>query len=104
MLDSFNNYQQDVDTTQTIVSLFKRQAASSPDAPAVSFENTTLTYRELDRMTDRLAAAISAKGLGREDVVSILIGRSEMMAVTALGALTISTARITWWPSSVTVP
>ncbi len=87
LLDSFNNYQQDVDTTQTIVSLFKRQAAASPDAPAVSFENTTLTYRELDRMTDRLAAAISAKGLGREDVVSILIGRSEMMAVTALGAL-----------------
>ena len=87
LLDGFNNFRQDVDTKQTIVSLFRRQAAATPDAPAVLFENTTLTYGELDRTTDRLAAAIAAQGLSREDVVSILIGRSEMMAVTALGAL-----------------
>jgi len=86
-LDLFNKHTLEVDTTQTIVSLFRRQAAATPDAPAVSYESTSLSYSELDRMTDRLASGIAAKGLGREDVVSILIGRSELMAVTALGVL-----------------
>ena len=86
-LDSFNHYSLQVDTTQTIVSLFRAQAQQTPDAKAVAYENTTLTYAELDRVTDRIAAHIASRGLGREDVVSILIGRSELMAVTALGVL-----------------
>ena len=86
-LDGFNNHTLKVDTKQTIVSLFRAQAAARPEAPAVSYEDITLTYGELDRLTDRLASAIAARGLGHEDVVSILIGRSQMMAVTALGAL-----------------
>ena len=86
-LDRFNDYTLQVDTTQTVVSLFRAQAARTPSAPAVACENVTLSYGELDRITDRIAAAIAARGLGREDVVSILIGRSEYMAVTALGVL-----------------
>ena len=87
LLDGFNAWTLPVDKQQTIVSLFRKQAAGTPDALAVSYGNTTLTYGELDRLSDRIAAYISAAGLGREDVVSILIGRSELMAVTALGAL-----------------
>ena len=86
-LDQFNHFTQKLDTTQTIVSLFRTQAAATPDAPAVVFGNTTLSYAALDETSDRIAAYIAAQGLGREDVVSILIGRSEHMAVTALGAL-----------------
>ena len=86
-LDGFNHFTQKVDTKQTIVSLFRQQAAATPDALAVSYGETSLTYGTLDQASDRIAAYIAARGLGREDVVSILIGRSELMAVTALGAL-----------------
>ena len=87
LLDSFNAYTIPVDGKETIVSLFRAQAARQPDAPAVFFEGKTLTYKELDEVSDRIASHIASLGLGREDVVSVLIGRSEMMAVASLGAL-----------------
>ena len=87
LLDSFNAWTLPVDDRETIVSLFRRQAAATPKAPAVRFEGKELTYGELDDLTDRLASRISSLGLGREDVVSVLIGRSEMMAVASIGAL-----------------
>ena len=87
LLDGFNKWTLPVDGKQTIVSLFRSQAAATPKAPAVRFKDKVLTYEELDAVTDRLAAHIASLGLGREDVVSVLIGRSELMAVASLGAL-----------------
>ncbi|MBQ9192890.1 MAG: amino acid adenylation domain-containing protein [Bacteroidales bacterium] len=87
LLDGFNAWTLPVDDRETVVSLFRRQAAATPEAPAVQFEGKVLTYGALDEMTDRLAARIASFGLGRENVVSVLIGRSEMMAVASLGAL-----------------
>ena len=86
-LDGFNSFAQKVDGKQTIVSLFRKAAAATPDALAVLFKDKQLSYKELDEKSERIAAYISSLGLGREGVVSILIGRSELMAVTALGAL-----------------
>jgi len=86
-LDGFNHFTQKVDASQTVVSLFRRQAKDNPDAPAVSYEGTTLTYAETDALTDRIAAAIAARGLGPEDVVSVLIGRNQWMVLASLGIL-----------------
>jgi len=86
-LNSFNHYSQKVDTTQTIVSLFRKQAQKTPDAPAVSFEGTAVSYRDADTLSDRIAAAIAEKGLKAEDVVSVLIGRNRWMALASLGIL-----------------
>ena len=87
LLDGFNRYSIPVDTTQTIVSLFRARAAKEPDRPAVACQGKVLTYKELDEVTDRIAAYVASLGLGREDVVSVLIGRSERMAVASLGVL-----------------
>ena len=57
-LDSFNNYTQKVDLTQTVVDLFRKQAKATPDAPAVLFDGKTVSYKELDNYTDALAAKI----------------------------------------------
>jgi amino acid adenylation domain-containing protein len=86
-LDGFNAYAQKVDGKETIVSLFRKAAAATPDALAVLYKDQQLSYKELDERSERIAAYISKLGLGPEGVVSILIGRSELMAVTALGAL-----------------
>jgi amino acid adenylation domain-containing protein len=86
-LQDFNHYSQPVDGRQTIVSLFRAQAKKTPDAPAVRYEDFACTYAEADALTDRIAAAIAAKGLGPEDVVSVLIGRNQWMALASLGIL-----------------
>ena len=86
-LDSFNQTDVDYDTTQTIVSLFRRQAKATPDSTAVVFKDKRYTYAEVDEISDRIAGYIASKGLGREDVVSVLIPRCEWMAIASIGIL-----------------
>ncbi len=87
LLDSFNETADPYDDTQTVVSLFRQQASLYPDKTAVVYKDRQYTYREVDKITDRLAAYLAGKGLGREDVVAILIPRCEWMALASLGVL-----------------
>ena len=86
-LDSFNQTDIDYDDTQTIVSLFHRQAKATPGSIAVVYKEKQYTYAEVDKISDRIAAFIATKGLGVEDVVSVLIPRCEWMAIASLGIL-----------------
>ncbi len=86
-LDSFNQTDVPYDDTQTIVSLFCQQAKATPNKTAVVFKDKQFTYAELDDMSDHIASYIASKGLGLEDVVAILIARSEWMAIASLGVL-----------------
>ncbi len=85
-LDEFNNTDSPVEDTD-VVTLFKRSAKEYPDKTAVIFEDTHLTYKGLDNLSDKIAAYIRSLGIGVEDVVSILIPRNEYMVITALGVL-----------------
>ena len=85
LLDSFNQNDVPYDDTQTIVSLFRQQAKATPDNIAVVYKDKRITYAEVDQMSDRIAGYIASKGLGEEDVVSVLISRSEWMAIASLG-------------------
>ena len=86
-LDGFNNYTQKVDLSQTVVDLFRKQAQATPDAPAVLFDGKTISYKELDRYTDNLAARILTFGLREEEVVAVLIGRNAWMTKASLAAM-----------------
>ena len=91
VLDSFNQTEVPYDNTQTVVSLWNKQVAETPDNIAVVYQDTRLTYREVDERSNAIAAAIShqipAVRNQKEPVVSILINRSEWMVLAALGAL-----------------
>ena len=87
VLDSFNQTDVDYDDTQTIVSLFRRQAKATPESIAVVYKDRTFTYAEVDAISDRIAGFVAAKGLGAEDVVAVLIPRCEWMAIASLGVL-----------------
>ena len=86
-LDSFNPQGTDYDTTETVVSLFRKQAKATPNAEAVVFKDHCYTYAQVDEISDRIACHIAGKGLGREDAVSVLINRSEWMAIASMGIL-----------------
>jgi len=87
LLDGFNHTDVDYDDTQTIVSLFRQQAKTTPESIAVVYKDKKYTYAEVDEISNRIAGHIASKGLGTEDVVSVLIPRCEWMAIASLGVL-----------------
>ena len=87
LFDSFNDTDSEYDESQTIVSLFKKQVELRPDKVAVVYQDKKYTYREVDTISNYIAYYLASKGLGREDVVAILIPRSEWMAIASLGVM-----------------
>ncbi|MFE7585983.1 amino acid adenylation domain-containing protein [Streptomyces gardneri] len=71
----------------TLASLFAARVAGTPDAPAVVFEDTTLTYAELDRRAEALARRLRAGGAGPERYVAVAVPRSAELMVALLGVL-----------------
>ncbi len=67
--------------------LFEAQVVRTPDAIAVVFEETTLTYRELNRRANYLAHQLRARGVGPEVLVGICVERSLEMVIGLLGIL-----------------
>ena len=86
-LDSFNHNDVDYDASQSIVSLFRKQVQATTDDIAVVYLDKRFTYAQVDEISDRIAAHIANKGLGTEDVVSVLIPRCEWMSIASLGVL-----------------
>lgn len=54
----------------TLADLLRRQTADRPHAPAIVGADRTLTFADLERESDRLAAGFARLGVGRGDVVS----------------------------------
>ncbi|MBR5394150.1 MAG: amino acid adenylation domain-containing protein [Bacteroidaceae bacterium] len=95
MLDSFNaDWDLDFDKTDTVVSVFRRNAKNQPDKVAAVFKDKAYTYRELDKLTDQLAAKLYAhacqatgKTVLAEEVISILLNRNENVFILPLAAV-----------------
>ncbi|MCL6736838.1 non-ribosomal peptide synthetase, partial [Streptomyces neyagawaensis] len=71
----------------TVAGLVERQVAATPDAPAVEYGDTTLTYAGLNAAANRLARELVAHGVGPESVVAVALPRTEGLAVALLAVL-----------------
>ncbi|MGH7580638.1 MAG: non-ribosomal peptide synthetase, partial [Gemmatimonadales bacterium] len=71
----------------TVHELLEAQAARTPDAIAVAFEDETLSYRELHRRADRLAQVLRSRGVGPEAPVGLCVERSPELLVGLLAIL-----------------
>jgi len=67
--------------------LFERQAARTPDAVALVFEDESLTYAELNARANRLARHLRRGGVGADTLVALCMERSPEMVVGLLGIL-----------------
>ncbi len=56
-----------------LASLVRHKAEKNGDRPAAKFAGRSLSYRELDRTSDRVAAGLSATGIGPGDRVAALL-------------------------------
>ncbi|MCY8081864.1 non-ribosomal peptide synthetase DhbF [Bacillus inaquosorum] len=66
---------------------FEKQAALSPDAIAVVYEDQSLSYAELNERANRLARMLISEGVGPEQFVALALPRSLEMAVGLLAVL-----------------
>ncbi|HEX5708649.1 MAG TPA: amino acid adenylation domain-containing protein [Pyrinomonadaceae bacterium] len=81
--------------------LFEAQAARTPDAPAVSFDDESLTYGALNSKANRLAHHLRASGVGAESRVGLYLERG-LDAIVAL--LAVIKAGGAYVPLDLTLP
>ena len=68
-----------------LATLFEKSVDNNPDAIALEFESQQLTYRQLDDRANQYAQYFSSKGIGRNDVVALIMDRSIDMVVALYG-------------------
>ncbi|PZS15296.1 MAG: hypothetical protein DLM60_17665 [Pseudonocardiales bacterium] len=67
--------------------LFQTQVMATPDAVAVVFGDTTLTYTQLNRRANQLAHALITQDVGPEQIVALALPRSPELVVALLAIL-----------------
>ncbi|WP_285742084.1 non-ribosomal peptide synthetase [Lentzea sp. NBRC 105346] len=72
---------------KTVVEAFARQVARTADNTAVVFEDTALSYVELNARANRVAHHLIGLGVGPESVVALRFPRSIDLVVAMLGVL-----------------
>jgi len=87
ILKEWNKTEADYPGDRCVHELFEEQVLRSPDAPAVTFENKTLTYSELNRRANELAHRLRRMGVGPDTPVGLCVERSNEMLVGILAIL-----------------
>lgn len=71
----------------TMTELFAEQVRRRPDATALRFLGTDMTYRELDERADDAALRLRGLGVGPESVVGVCVERSFEMVIALVAIL-----------------
>ncbi|MBF0287236.1 MAG: amino acid adenylation domain-containing protein [SAR324 cluster bacterium] len=88
LLNHFNNTRADFPKDKTLVHLYEEQAAKTPDAIAVVFDDQGYTYQEINERANQLAHFLKNRYyIGPGDFVAIILDRSEWIVVAMLGIL-----------------
>ncbi|HYE95662.1 MAG TPA: amino acid adenylation domain-containing protein, partial [Rubricoccaceae bacterium] len=87
VLEGWNRTRADFPRHSTIHRLFSRRAALSPDAPALSFHDASLTYAQLDSRSSLLARHLRRLGVRPDTLVALCMERSARLVVSILGVL-----------------
>ncbi len=97
---SINNQRTDYPSDKTIHRLFSEQAARTPDSVAVTDENGSLSYRELEEKSNQLAHFLKSRNPKKEFIAGVLQDRSIRLAISQLGILKAGGAYLPLTPST----
>ncbi len=87
IVQEFNDTSSDYPNSETIATLFEKQAELTPNHPAVVYEGKQLTYRELNERANLLASELRKQGVGAGTVVGLLADRSIELMIGLMGIL-----------------
>ncbi|MCL2695216.1 MAG: amino acid adenylation domain-containing protein, partial [Clostridiales bacterium] len=96
ILEDFAGERNDENLTKTVVDLIRAQAKRVPESQAVVFAGKSYTYAQMDDITDRIASYLRA---GKHQAVGVLVRRSEMMPIGAIGVMKTGAAYLPLDPS-----
>jgi amino acid adenylation domain-containing protein len=86
-LVEWNDTKVEYPAPHSLPALFEAQVERTPEAVALVFEDSQLTYRELNHRANRLAHHLRRLGVGPESLVGVCMERSLEMLVGILGVL-----------------
>ncbi|NWF10781.1 non-ribosomal peptide synthetase [Pseudomonas salomonii] len=87
LVQAWNQTAQAYPTEQGVHRLIEEHVRRTPDAPALVFGETTLSYAQLDARANQLAHALREQGVGPDVLVGICVERSVEMVVGLLAIL-----------------
>jgi amino acid adenylation domain-containing protein/FkbH-like protein len=87
LVEEWNETAADYPRDKCLHELFSEQAAKTPDAVALVYEDSELSYGELELRSNQLAHHLRGLGVGPESIVGLCVDRSVEMVVGLLGIL-----------------
>ncbi|MFI9502848.1 amino acid adenylation domain-containing protein [Nocardia sp. NPDC052566] len=86
-----------------VPTLIEAQVDRTPDRPALTFGDRTLSYREFDDLANGLAADLAARGVRRGDVLPILLPQGLGFPIACLAVMKLGAAFVPLdpaWPAA----
>ena len=87
LLYDFNDTKADYPKDKCVHQLFEEQVLKTPDKTAVISCDRTLTYDELNKLSNKIANSLIEKGVKPNDIVAFALPRTSMLIATMFGIL-----------------
>ncbi len=87
LLENWNSTRLEIPQDRCVHHLFEEQVQKTPDAVALVFQDSSLTYRELNSRANQMAHCLMERNVGPDDLVAVLLDRSIEMLVAMLGIM-----------------
>ena len=88
LLIEFNDTYVDFPEDKTIIDLFEEQVEKTPNNIAVVFEETQLTYQQLNEQANKIGHHLRTNyQIQSDDIIALQLERSEWMIIAILGVL-----------------
>ncbi|WP_340203703.1 amino acid adenylation domain-containing protein [Ascidiimonas sp. W6] len=87
IVHEFNDTDKNIDLTKTLIDLFTEQVQKTPGKVALKYNETEVTYMELEERANALANHLVTQGIDTGEVIGIYLDRSLEMIVAILGIL-----------------
>lgn len=87
ILHTFNATDFAFDTQKPMIEYFEEQVQKHPDKTALVFQEHTYTYAQLNAKANQIAHLLQTQGITKEQVVAVLMERSDLLVISMLGIL-----------------
>jgi len=99
IVHGWNQTRRDYPEGKSLIGLIEEQAAKTPHAVAVVFQDRKLNYEELNRRANHVAYYLKKQGVAPEQLVAVCMERSFEMVVALLAVLKAGSAYVPLDPS-----
>ncbi len=101
LLHEFNSTEKHYPKHQTLASIFEQQVVKTPEQVAVGFAEESLSYSQLNTKANQLAHQLIAAGIGKNQIVAVMLERSLEMPIAILAIVKAGAAYL---PIAPTLP